>query len=81
MTATDQGNNATDTKITADIRKAVVGDSALSMSAKNVTIITNGGRVVLRGNVGSATESKSIEAKARAVQGVSDVSNELQITK
>jgi len=36
---------------------------------------------VLRGNVGSATESKSIEAKARGVQGVSDVSNELQITK
>jgi hypothetical protein len=78
-TAADQGNGAIDTKITADIRKAVMADGGLSVRAKNVTIITNGGRVVLRGTVNNASERKSIETKARAITGVSDVSNELEI--
>ena len=49
VTATDQSNDPADLKLTADIRKMVVGDDSLSMMAKNVKIVTIGGVVTLRG--------------------------------
>lgn len=78
-TPLDQGNGKDDIRITADIRKGVVSDSSLSFTAKNVKIITTGGKVVLRGPVKSAQERATIEAKARATAGVSDVDNQLEV--
>ncbi len=78
-TPLDQSNASSDVAITAAVRRAVVGDGSLSFLAKNVKIITNGGHVVLRGPVKSAQERQEIEAKARAVNGVVDVDNQLEI--
>ncbi len=78
-TPMDQGNNATDLKITQQIRKQVVGDSALSWTAKNVKIITQNGKVTLRGQVKSDDERKSIEATADKVVGNANVDNQLQV--
>jgi hyperosmotically inducible protein len=78
-TPMDQSNSKDDIRITADIRRGVVGDGSLSFTAKNVKIITSGGKVVLRGPVKTAQERATIEAKARATAGVTDVDNQLEV--
>lgn len=79
VTPIDQGMSSEDTRITSDIRKAVMDDSALSTNAKNCKIITNKGVVTLRGPVTSDAERTSIAEKARAVAGVVRVDNELEV--
>jgi len=81
VTPMDQGNNKTDLAITQQIRKAVVGDGALSFTAKNVKIITKDAKVTLRGPVKSDAERTSIEAKAKSVAGVASVDNQLEVKK
>ena len=79
VTPGDQSNAKGDIEITANIRKAVVGDDTLSTNAKNVKIITQGGIVTLRGPVKSESEKASVAAKAKNVAGVSRVNNQLEI--
>jgi len=68
-TAMDQGPSEADRKITRDIREALMNDSSLSFTAKNVKIITIDGKVTLRGPVKTEAERTAIEAKARKVAG------------
>ena len=79
-TATDQSNNPADIKMTADIRKMVVGDDSLSMMAKNVKIITVDGVVTLRGPVETEKEKATIESHAKQ-GGAKKITNELEIKK
>ena len=81
LTPMDQGNSGSETKITAAIRKGIMGDKTLSFVAKNVKIITVGGKVTLRGPVKSDEEKSLIEAKAKAATGVSEVDNQLEVKK
>ncbi len=69
LTPMDQGPSDADRKITRDIRQAVMSDSTLSFTAKNVKIITVDGRVTLRGPVKTEAERSAIEAAARKVVG------------
>lgn len=79
-TPLDQSNDSRDIEITAEIRRAVVDDAAMSTNAKNIKIITaKGGVVTLRGVVDSEAEKDSIEAKAKAVAGVQSVDNQLEV--
>lgn len=78
QTATDQSNDPADLKLTADIRKMVVGDGSLSMMAKNVKIITIDGAVTLRGPVETQKEKAAIESHAKHA-GAKMVTNELEI--
>jgi osmotically-inducible protein OsmY len=48
-TSGDQSESPEDIKITAAIRRAVVAEDSLSMTATNVKIITADGKVTLRG--------------------------------
>lgn len=79
MTADQQKENKNDREITRQIRKALVADKSLSSYAHNVKIITTNGTVTLRGPVRTEDEKSSIESKAKAIAGVSDVKNELTI--
>jgi hypothetical protein len=79
VTADDQGRNAADRKTTQAIRKAITADETLSLYAHNVKIITQGGLVTLRGPVKTAEEKRAIEAKAAAVAGARNVTNELTV--
>lgn len=80
VTPLDQSESAADIKITAEIRRAVMDDKALSTNAHNAKIITGkGGTVTLRGVVDSAAEKESLETKAKAVAGVMSVENQLEI--
>lgn len=80
LTPMDQGGG-NDRDITAAIRRSVVGDKALSFNAKNVKIITVGGKVTLRGPVKSDDEKAAIESKAKSTAGVSAVDNQLEVKK
>lgn len=68
-----------DREMTAQIRRAVVGDRKLSQAAKNVKIVTVGGVVTLRGPVRSVEEKNEIADKARQAAGVRSVDNELEV--
>ena len=80
QTPTDQSNSPADIKITADIRKLVVGDDSLSMTAKNVKIITVDGVVTLRGPVDTQKEKATIESHAKH-GGAKKITNELEVKK
>lgn len=75
----DQSNTPEDLKITQSIRQAVVKDESLTMTAKNVKIITAGGMVTLRGPVKTAEEKMKIETLAKAVAGDTKVDNQLEV--
>ena len=78
-TSGDQSNSSEDTKITADVRRAIVKDSSLTMTAKNVKVITAGGIVTLRGPVKSAEEKTKIEQLATAAAGGAEIDNQLEV--
>lgn len=78
-TPVDQSNSADAIKVTADIRKAVVGDKTLSASAHNVKIVTNGNTVTLRGPVASTAEKARIAALARQNAPGKDVLDQLTV--
>jgi hypothetical protein len=81
LTPMDQKNNETDLKITQQIRQAVMADGSLSFSAKNVKIITQNGKVTLRGPVNTVEERNAIEAAARKVAGATQVDNQIEVKK
>ena len=78
-TPTDQSNAPEDVKLTQSIRQAVVKDKSLTMTAKNVKIITAGGHVTLRGPVNSAEEKMKIEKLAKTAAGEAKVDNQLEV--
>ena len=77
-TPMDQNENKLDIGITADIRKQVV-DTKMSVNAQNVKIITQDGKVTLRGPVKTADEKKRIEEIARSVAGENNVDSQLEV--
>jgi osmotically-inducible protein OsmY len=79
LTPMDQSNGSSDVKISAAIRKGIMGDKTLSFAAKNVKIITVGGKVTLRGPVKSDQEKAAIEALAKQTAGVSEVDDQLEV--
>jgi hyperosmotically inducible periplasmic protein len=74
----DQNENKTDIGITASIRKQVV-DTKMSVNAQNVKIITQDGKVTLRGPVKTQEEKTRIEEIARSVAGVKTVDSQLEV--
>ena len=74
----DQHENRADIQVTADIRKRVV-DTDMSVDAQNVKIITQNGKVTLRGPVHTADEKTQIETIARDVAGKDNVDSQLEI--
>lgn len=78
MTPLDQSSDPKDLKITRNIRQALMADEALSMTAKNIKIITVHGKVILRGPVANLREKTKI---ARTAQKFTKqrVLNELEV--
>jgi hyperosmotically inducible periplasmic protein len=79
-TADQQKMNPGDRAITQKIRKAIHQDKGLSSYAHNIKIITQDGRITLRGPVRSENEKGSLRAKAAAVAGEENVTNQLEVT-
>ena len=79
LTPGDQGENDVDRNITQKIRQGVVKSDSLSMTAKNVKIITANSVVTLRGPVKSDKEKTDIVMIAQATDGVKRVDNQLEV--
>ena len=77
--ADKQKMNPADRTITQNIRKAVHDDKSLSTYAHNIKIITQDGKVTLRGPVRSADEKSNLQAKATEVAGQDNVTNQLEV--
>jgi hyperosmotically inducible protein len=78
-TADQQKMNPTDRAITQKIRKAIHDDKSLSMYASNIKVISQDGKVTLRGPVHTEDEKSSLEAKAVTVAGQGNVTNEITV--
>ena len=79
-TADQQKTNPSDQALTQKIRKAIHEDQSLSSYAHNIKVITQDGKVTLRGPVRSEDEKSNLEAKAVSVAGQENVTNELDVT-
>ena len=78
-TADDQKMNAADRDLTQKIRKSIHQDNSLSIYAHNIKIISQDGKVTLRGPVRSEEDKKNLQAKAVAIAGDGNVTNLLEI--
>lgn len=79
LTPGDQGENEVDRTITQKIRQGVMKSELLSMTAKNIKIITVDAIVTLRGPVHTDQERSDIVAIVQTVDGVRRVDNQLEI--
>jgi osmotically-inducible protein OsmY len=80
MNAGDQSNDKKDMEITQSIRKELVENDDLSVNAKNIKVITSGGKVVVTGPVHSLQEKNMIERIAVNAAGPQNVQNQITVT-
>jgi hypothetical protein len=79
LTPLDQGNSQADIDTTAQIRREIVAGKAMSVNAKNIKIITNRGRVTLRGPVNSSEERRLVGVIADTIALEQNVDNQLEV--
>jgi len=79
QTSGDQSNSSADLKVTQAIRQALMKDSELSTTAKNIKIITDNGQVTLRGPVKNAQEKAKIDQLARSAAGGAKIADQLDV--
>jgi hyperosmotically inducible protein len=76
----DQAKETTsDRDIMQKIRRAIVADKSLSTYAHNVKVISEHGKVTLKGPVHTEDEKKTIEAKAIEIAGAGNVTNNISV--
>ena len=78
-TSGDQSNSPADLKVTQAIRSALMKDSELSMTAKNIKVITANGQVTLRGPVTTAQEKAKIDQLAKSAAGGAHIDDQLDV--
>jgi osmotically-inducible protein OsmY len=78
-TADQQKMNPADREITKKIRMAIQQDKSISVYAHNIKVITQDGKVTLKGPVRSEEEKTNIASKAVAVAGEGNVTNQIDV--
>jgi len=79
VTPTDQPENERDLALAKDVRKSLVDDDALSVNGKNIKVISQDGRVTLRGPVSSLEEKERIVSKVKTLPGVLEIDDQLEV--
>jgi osmotically-inducible protein OsmY len=79
VTAEQQKDNASDRKLTQQIRRALMQDKTLSSYAHNVKVVTQDGQVTLKGPVRTEEEKRIVETKAAEVAGAGHVTNQMSV--
>jgi hyperosmotically inducible protein len=78
-TADQQKMTPADRDLAQKIRSSLNRDKSLSTYAHNIKVICQDGKVTLRGPVRSEDEKAAVEAKATAIAGGGNVTNQLEI--
>jgi osmotically-inducible protein OsmY len=78
-TADQQKNNRSDLETTRQIRRAIMADKSLSTYAHNIKIITQQGKVTLRGPVRTDAEKQNVQTKAADVAGAPNVTSDVSV--
>lgn len=78
-TADQQKMNPSDRTITQKIRAEIMKDKSLSTYAHNIKVITQDGKVTLKGPVRTPEEKAAVEAKAATVAGDGNVTSQIDI--
>ena len=78
VTAGLQGQGKSDVVITADIRKRIMAAN-MSVNAENVKVVSENGKVTLRGPVNNQGEKDSIGQIATDVAGADNIDNQLDV--
>jgi hyperosmotically inducible protein len=78
-TADQQKNNRSDLETTRQIRRAIMADKLLSTYAHNIKIITQQGKVTLRGPVRTDAEKQNVQTKAADVAGAPNVTSDVSV--
>jgi hyperosmotically inducible periplasmic protein len=78
-TADQQKMDPADRQITKKIRMSIYEDKTISVYAHNIKIITQAGKVTLKGPVRTEDEKNSIVMKATAVAGDGNVDNQITV--
>jgi osmotically-inducible protein OsmY len=81
VTADNQAMNASDMEISRKIRKQIMESKNLSLNAQNVKIISQNGKVTLKGRVMTPQEKTTIGEMAENVVGQSNVVNDTTVVK
>lgn len=81
VTAENQSNTDIDAQITQNIRRSLIADGRLGMMAQNVTIVTQGRNVTLRGRVSTGLERNIIETHVREQTAVKRVQNDIEVSE
>src|SRR5438045_7484981 len=79
QTSGDQSNSSADLKITQAIRRALMKDSELSTTAKNIKVVTANGQVTLRGPVKTTQEKAKVDQIARSAAGGAKIDDHLEV--
>lgn len=79
VTAQDQGGSEADRELTRQIRRALTSNDQLSASGKNIKVITQNGKITLRGPVESSQEQQTIADLVKGTTGVNTVDNQLEV--
>ncbi len=79
QTSGDQSNSSGDLKITQAIRQALMKDSELSTTAKNIKVVTANGQVTLRGPVKNAQEKAKVAQLASSAAGGARIDNQVDV--
>jgi len=69
-----------ETALTELLRTSISDDTSINPDAKNVRVTVSGDSITLHGTVASETEKKQIEMKAKALPGVRQINNELEVS-
>lgn len=77
--ADQQKMNPSDRTITQKIRAEIMKDKSLSTYAHNVKVITQDGKITLKGPVRTQEEKTAVETKATTVAGDGNVTSQIEV--
>lgn len=74
-TAMEQDARAKDLALTRSIREKINEDKSLSLRAKNITVISENGKITLKGAISNNAEKSKLEEIAKKATGAKTVEN------
>jgi len=80
-TAGPANSSPADRDLAKKVRSDLMKDKSLSTEAHNVKVITQDGKITLRGPVKSEDEKSAVESIAKKAAGDGDVVNELTVSR